>query len=125
MYLVDSNLIIAFFRSSEDNHEKARFFISALEQFVVTDYILLEVATVLSLKEGVKVARKAIELLKYTKEIFLFRLTDEELEKTTQFFMRQKHKISFVDASLIVLAENRGLELATFDKTLSKAASEL
>ncbi len=124
MYLLDSNIIISFFRSSEETHGLVKEFMNTLDAFAVHDYVLLEIATVLQLKEGKKIANKAVGLLTMTKNVLLLRLTDEELEETVHFFAKQSKKLSFADASLIVLAHNRGFKLATMDKNLIKAAKK-
>lgn len=124
-YLVDSNILIASLRASEDDHAKAVGFLENLSDFVITDYILSEVATVIRLKENLILAAKTIHLLTQNAQIHLLRLTDEELVETAAFFLTQKKEISFVDASLIIAAKNHNLTLATLDKNLAKAAQGL
>lgn len=118
MHLVDSSVIVAFFRTSEENHNEAAKLLSSLEAFSVNDYILSEVATVLRIKESLPILRKAVDLLRSTEGISLLRLTDKELHQAIDFFLSSKKKLSFVDASLVVLAKSRGLKLLTFDKDL-------
>lgn len=125
LFLVDSSVLIASFRESEHDHKKAVQFLKTLEKFIITDYVLLEVATVLQIRESLSIATKAITLLTQNAHVTVSRLTDEELVETTAFFLTQKQKISFVDASLIVVAKNRQLTLATLDKNLAKAADDL
>lgn len=125
MYLVDTNIIVSFFRENEDRYEDARKFLNTLETFVITDFILSEVATILIQKTDKGTMKKAMEFLQDNKNVFLIRSTKEELGETIELFLKQKRKISFVDISLMVLAKNHNLHLATFDSDLSKAAHEL
>lgn len=124
MHLLDSNVIIAKFRENEEKHASAKQFIEKLEGFVITDYILSEVATVLQLRDGKEKALQTIDFLLSTKGILHTRLTQEELEMTLDLFMKQEGKISFVDASLLILARSRDLTLATFDQDLAKSAKK-
>lgn len=124
MYLVDSNLIIAYFRPTEDKHHSACKFIDALESFAINDYILLEVCTVLQLREGHDAAAQAVDFLQKTKGLSFLRLNEEELEMTLDLFLKQKEKISFIDASLLILSKERDLTLATLDQDLAKSAKK-
>lgn len=124
MYLVDSNLIIAKFRQNEDKHESSSQFIAQLDEFVITDYILAEVATVLQLRSGKEAALEAIDFLTATKGIVHTRLTQEELEMTLDLFMKQEENISFVDASILILTKERKYNMATLDKGLIESAKK-
>lgn len=124
MYLVDSNLIIAKFRRNEDKHESSKQFLAQLDEFVITDYILAEVATVLQLRSGKELALEAIDFLISTKGIVHTRLTQEELEMTLDLFMKQQENISFVDASILILSKERKYNMATLDKGLIESAKK-
>lgn len=123
MHLLDSSVIIAFFRKRELDHKKARDILSSLDGFAVSDYVISEVATVLRIKEGVQIAGNAIGLLKWNTNVEVARLSEEEFEETIHSFLNEKKTISFTDASLIILAKKRGLKLVTFDEDLRKIAS--
>lgn len=126
MFVLDSNVIIAFFREQEERHQEAVDFMSGLEHFAITDHVLSEVATVLMHKEGIAVAREVLEFLVQTEGIELYQLNDTELDETLWRFAHQKKpRCSFVDMSLIVFAKERGFRLATFDKHLSQSAREM
>lgn len=122
MYLLDANVIIANFRKNETRHINAKKFIAKLSGFVVTDYILAEVATVLQVREGKVKAIKAIDFLTSTASILHTRLTQEELEMTLDLFLKQEEGLSFVDASLLILGKERGYTIVTLDQGLTKAA---
>ena len=123
-YLLDSNLIIAYFRPSEDKYDTACQFIDPLESFAIHDYVLAEVATVLQLREGHEVAKRAIDFLQSTEGLRFLRLSQDELEMTLDLFLRQEDKISFVDASLLILGRERDLVLATLDQDLVKCGKK-
>ncbi len=120
MYLVDSCTIISAFRPKESSFQESRDLLFGLPQFFITDYVLAEVVTILKFKVGLAAAQKALELLLYNKAVDLLKLTTEELADTVDLFSLHK-KLSFVDASLIVMAKSRGLALISQDNALSKA----
>ena len=124
MNLIDSNLIIAYFRPKEDKHEAACKFIDSLESFAIHDYVLLEVSTVLQLREGHDTAKQAIDFLQNTDGLKFLRLSQEELEMTLDLFLKQQEKISFIDASLLILSRERELTLATLDQDLIKCGKK-
>ncbi len=123
MNLLDSSVIISLFRKEETNHRKACEIFANLQGFIISDYVLSEVATVLRLREGLRIATKAVTLLKWNTDVEIIRLTDGELEMTTHLFLREKTQLSFVDASLLILAKKRKLRLVSFDIDLQKISS--
>lgn len=120
-YLVDSNVIIAYFRRNEHKHDQAKELLLRIGSFFITEYVLSEVATVLRLKEAKATVSEAINMLMWNENIKIIRLDKEEFEGTANVFLSSKKKISFVDASLIVLSSKRKYELVTFDKDLVKS----
>ncbi|MFA6024067.1 MAG: PIN domain-containing protein [Candidatus Gracilibacteria bacterium] len=117
-------MIIAYFRPAEDHHESACKFIDPLESFAIHDYVLSEVATVLQLREGHAVAKQAIDFLQSTEGLKFLRLSQEELEMTLDLFLKQNEKISFIDASLLILSRERDLTLVTLDQDLVKCGKK-
>lgn len=124
MILIDANVIVAFFRKSELDHERAREVIESLEEFAISDYVLGEVLTVLQLREGKPMAQTALDYLTQTKSILLARLSQEELEMSVDFFNKQNDGLSFVDGSLLILSRERDYSLLTFDKALIESAKK-
>ena len=125
LYLIDSCVIIAYFRKDERDHAKAVKWIEELEEFVISDYILAEVATTLRNKEGLDVAEKALRYLVFNENIKVMRITEEELGETIAFFMQNGEKISFIDASLLVMSKARRVTTVSFDKDLVRAGALL
>lgn len=125
MYLLDSNIIIAYFRTSELDHKAANDFIQKLDTFSICDYTLLEVATIMLLKESKSDVEKVMQFLQQNKDVAILRLSQMEMGEVLESFMKQNRKASFADVSLMILAKNRNLQLVTFDAELSKSAHEL
>ena len=86
---------------------------------------MLEVATVLLFKEGKEIASKAIDVLMKNKDIEFIRLTNKELQETIKRFQKQNKKFSFVDISLLVLENLRGMNICTFDKKLLNESKKI
>ncbi len=125
MYLLDSNIIIAYFRTAELDHKAAHDFIQKLDTFSICDYTLLEVTTIMLLKETKSDVEKVLEFLQKNKDVAVLRLSQMEMGEVLELFLKQKRKASFTDVSLMVLAKNRNLQLVTLDVELSKTAKEL
>ena len=124
MHLLDANVIIAIFREWVNDHKEAANFASSLTEFAISDYVLGEILTVMKIKDGLQEAKAALDYLINNKKVHLARLTQDELARTIAFFHDSKTDISFVDASLIVMAKGRDMKLATLDKNLVKAGAE-
>ncbi len=125
MFLIDSNIIISYFRAEEARHKDAMNFLDSLSEFAISEYVLSEIATIILFKSGMSVVKDVLDFFQNNREISILRLDEEEMGETLALFLKQKRKISYVDISLIVLAKSRGLQLATLDTELSKTAKEL
>ena len=122
MFLLDSSIVIAYFRASEPKHAQVKDWVNSMDGFTVSEHVLSEVATVLQIKETKEIANQALEFLSFNHAVLCLRLTQEELEMTIDLFLKQNEGISFIDASLLILAKERDLSLATLDKALAKSA---
>lgn len=120
MKILDSSIIVAFFRDNEESHVKAVNLIQSSEDFVVLDYVLAEVATVLKLREGLQLAELALGYLKSTDGIKIHETEPELFWSTVSFFSRNKNKLSFTDTLLLLLSREYRIPLVTFDKELAK-----
>lgn len=125
MFLIDSNIIISYFRKAEAKHKEAVKFLDSLAEFAISEYVLSEVATIILFKAGKEVVKKVLDFFQNNREVSILRLDEEEIGETMALFIKQRKKVSYVDISLMVLAKNRGLQLATLDAELSKTAKEL
>ena len=119
--VIDSSVWIGYFDELDSNHKKATQLMTAAAAagtIVVTEYVLLEVASVLKRKIGQK---KTAEIL-----TVLLQLDNVEVLESTYFFqstlemfltLNEKY-LSFVDVSLVVLAKD--FAVVTLDKQLAK-----
>lgn len=117
----DSNFFIAFFNISDKLHQRAKTLAKELlaqnTQLVISNYIFLEVVTVLSQRVG---KFTALEVGKYFIENSSIQTIhiDEELQRYSwKIFQEVKDKnIGFVDCSIIAAMKAEGIShLLTFD----------
>lgn len=114
--LVDSSVLISFFRVNEPDHEKAKEILSQRDNFFVLNHILGEVYTVLMLRESYSVAKGAFSWILKEEGFVVLRPTDEEMTHLADFITDNKSKLSFVDILLLVISRVRNYELVTFEK---------
>ena len=116
--ILDSNVWIAFFDKEDSTHKKAVQVFKKLKvsELAVTEYIILEVASILKKYAGLDVANA-----------FLSGLVDEQvtiiedehlLKETVKIFANSaRNNLSFVDCSLVYLSGT--YKVITFDKKLA------
>jgi predicted nucleic acid-binding protein len=118
---VDSNYFIALFNFQDSLYRKARKTARSLDakrpQLVISNFIFLEVTTVLSQKRGKSVALEAGRYLAKSSFIEIIHIDEFLHQQTWEIFQAIKYKdISFVDASTLAVLRVEGIaELLTFD----------
>lgn len=122
MRILDSSVLVAFYRDNEFNHIKALDLVQSSEDFIIMDHVLAEVATVLKMREGLEVAKKALEYLISTDGIKIYETQPELFWSAVSFFSKNKGKLSFTDTLLLLLSRENRIPLVTFDKELAKMA---
>ena len=116
MYLIDSSVWVALFLDFDVSHKKAIEIFSAVDDKIYLPYcIILEVATVLAYKHSKKQANEFLEYITDNEDIILI---NNEIKSEVDFYKKINKKISFTDASIILLAEKFDLLLLTFDKQI-------
>ena len=118
MIILDSNIWIAFLNIDDFNHKKAeRVFKELSEKIILTEYVLLEVTTVVSLKVSKEAANNFIKTVVDNKDIEILPSSKEFLEGVIKFYLSKKNKnLSFVDYSLAYLSQK--FKVLTFDRKL-------
>ncbi len=118
--IIDSSVFIAYFNESDSQHKKALSVFKNLnvEDVLISEYVLLEVLTVIQNKVSRKYALKL-------KDSILVNFSDSILRSgdffsdTLDLFGVNTGKLSFVDVSLLVLSKK--YEVITFDRNLKRA----
>ncbi|HFC77022.1 MAG TPA: type II toxin-antitoxin system VapC family toxin [Candidatus Moranbacteria bacterium] len=119
MIILDSNIWIAYLNKSDSTHQQSLkiFQKTNAKDILMTEYLLLEIVTVLKQIRGYKFAQEFIQLV--TDENIPFIESKNFYAKTLLLFQSlNEDKLSFVDVSLLHLSKK--YELRTFDKDLRK-----
>lgn len=121
MTILDSNIWIAFFNKNDNQHRKASLIFSKIkDEILISEYIVLEVCTVLAIRVNKKIADNFLEIVLHNQDVQILPSSSDFFHKSIKNFLDYKHKdLSFVDISLLNLAKN--YKLLTFDKKLEKA----
>lgn len=125
--LIDSNLLVALYNPSDNQHLKARNLIESLSkkenEFFIHSLIILEVLTVLKQKSPPKIFKMVKNYLFnpacYTllKEKFFLQADDFVFK-----IFEENKKLSLVDAKIIEVSLLNNLALLTLDRNLKTAA---
>ena len=117
--IFDSNVWIGYFNTADTTHAQAvAYFKKYGDQTVVlTEYVLLEIATILKQKIGYAATNKIITTLLQTENIKLLPSSEYFSATLTKFLEYKDKYLSFVDTSLVVLEDD--FTVITFDKKLA------
>ncbi len=122
MIFLDSSVIIAYKNSDDINHEKAVNIFQKLNAGdfgigVISEFVFLEVTTVLALRKSMEAAKDVGSVLLDAKELEIMKAS-EVFERSWEIFSNQEDSgLSFVDASNLACMEMRKIrKIATFDK---------
>lgn len=121
--LLDSDVLIGFFYVQDPHHQAAGQLIQSLKRektrFVITQYTISEVATVLSHKVNQKLAQKFLETAAHLPTIYI---PEEVFNQGLQLFAKQQKKgNSVVDCiNVVALKKYRLTAICSFDKAYEK-----
>lgn len=121
MKILDSSVIISIFRQQEKNHKKAIQIFTSNEKFLIPEYVIAEVLTVLKMREGLETANKCYDFMSNTKDVEITPIENIIFNKALTYFSQNKNNLSFIDTILLILSKENQLELISFDKDLQKA----
>lgn len=125
--LIDSSVWIAYFDRDDSHADRAK---KILDEYtadssilLVTDYVIQEVVTVLLYKNKPMIVERFMEYLDDEPSIEIVSIDAHHVRKTIQFAKTKywRPKLSLTDWSLLFLARNLNLHLATFDNQLYNA----
>ena len=121
MTILDSNVWIAYFHERDALHHKAaRLFEQSSAPFVVLEYVLAEVCTILTQHAGKDSADLFIDFSMSNRDVRLLPVAPEVFSTLVQFY-RDNHNrsLSFVDMALLWFS--RSYPVVTFDRKLGNA----
>lgn len=122
--IFDSNVWIAYFHTTDSSHTKAEAVVAqyAGQTIVLTEYVLLEIATLLKQKIGPAQTNTILTTLLQTENILLLPSGDFFTPTLTAFLSSHEKQLSFVDVSLLVLSAD--FTVVTFDRKLKNAIAK-
>lgn len=122
---LDTNILVALYNREDTLHQKAVNIFQELAKrkakLVVSNYVLLEIFTILSQKAGKKKAIEFGKMIKDQKPFLIKRINEDLEEKTWNVFEKVKDKnLSYVDCSIITVILGGDYQLVTFDQKILK-----
>ena len=122
MILLDTDFIFNFFDENQSNHSKANDLVEKYVdcQFIISNLVRQELATVLSVRLGYQFWREVEAALSEFEVIDIF-LKEDQTQSIWELFNNFKKKnISFIDCSNLYLAQKYNYKIASFDKFYPK-----
>lgn len=123
--LIDANVLVGLYRSDDSAHRAAIEMVSEIKRgetkIVILNLVMHEIATVLSMRVGMDLARKFLKDYKNIVDMEIF--MDEDLEKQAwEIFTQQKKRgTSFVDCANLAVIQKYKLDgILTFDEFYPK-----
>ena len=126
MIVLDSSFLIAYHNKRDTHHEAAsdvmaRFLDGEWGHGLLLEYVVLEVATVLALRQSVDAATAVGDALLGAREVEFVPCSALFLDTYRTFRAQKRGALSFVDAAIVALARQRGISnVATFDSEFGK-----
>ena len=127
---VDTSAWVAFFNSSDANHEKALLQWESIKQKkspLITSYFIFdELVTLLRMKSGYVMAEKAGKTLLTSPSLQMLLPDQKHMLKAWDFFQKYKdHEFSFTDCTSFILMKEHKTHLAwTYDGDFKEAGFE-
>lgn len=122
MLILDTSFLFAFFQETDDHHNKAVQLTASLEEdivyfpFLVFQELLTLLTSRYSSKEAVRISEIMLDKDFPAK---ILKIDEEYFEQSIKMFKKLgKHRFSFVDVSLLVLASELEAKIITFDTRL-------
>ena len=126
MIFVDSDVVIAYNLIEDEQHQKAikvfeRISAGNYGDMVISEYNIIEVATVIGLKESYSKSIEVCEILMDAKEVKIVKGDLIFSDSWKEFKLHRNLKLSFIDASNLVAMRQLGIDsIATFDKKFKR-----
>lgn len=122
--ILDSSIIIAYFRKNELDHKKAEGIFDAHETLIIPDIVVTEVLTIIKMKEGYERAGQVVDFLLNCEGIMIVPTDEDIFMSAIGHFISHDNRLSLVDTQLFKFAKEEQIPLITFDKELAKLAAK-
>ncbi len=110
-FFVDTSFLVAYYNRNDKNHDSARAFVRDQMLWIVSDYIVDEFLTVLTVRGNKFLSIEAGEKIFSDESIVVLNIDSEIFEKAWQIYKKFYDKNwSFTDCSSYVLMKNLCIE---------------
>ncbi len=126
MILIDSNVIISYINKDDSKHKEALLLLNRIMNkeygnYIISDYIFDEIATVAFLRTNRKEAFKIGDFL--LENVDIIKIVNKLFFDSWTLFKQYK-KLSFTDCTNLAIMKELGINaIATFDKDFIKEVS--
>lgn len=122
MIVADSSFLVAFFDEADSQHKKAVEDMKYIEEkkvdIMVSEHVLGETATILLYHASLGAAKLFLD---YAQENFEIDPADgEHMPATIKIFINQNRQLSYIDASVVLLAKFLHLPVICYDENILK-----
>lgn len=124
MKILDSSVVIALFKIDDAHHEKAKEIFFDADDFIIPNYILVEVLSILKMKGGIEAVEKCLQFLYNSEGVDIHEIHPETFDEAVTYFTKHKNNLSFTDVLLLILSQKTKISLITFDKELEKISKK-
>jgi predicted nucleic acid-binding protein len=127
--VLDSSFLIAYHNAKDVHHRAASGLMARLiagewGPALLSEYVFLEVVTVILLRQDLSSAIVVGEALLHAREIEFVPGAEVFADAWRVFRDQRRTKLSFVDAAILSIAETRNVDaIATFDRGLARASN--
>ena len=124
--IADTSFLFALLAAEDSNHARAVEDSRRVGgQFVVLDRVLEELATTLAYKKGVLFSIDALGQIRSNKSFIIYPLSQNEVDSIFGLMGRIRRSLSFVDYSVLYLAESRNEGILTYDKQMQSVIKQM
>lgn len=124
MKILDSSVVIALFKSDDIHHKKAKEIFFDVDDFIIPNYILVEVLSILKMKCGSEAVKKCLQFLYNSEDVDIHEIHPETFDEAVMHFITYHNNLSFADVLLLILSQRTKISLVTFDKELEKISTK-
>ncbi len=118
--IIDTSVFIAAYDENDPKHLKAVGIIKETDNSgaFISDYIINETVSVALRKFGLTKAKEIANALTNSRKLIVGYTTQEDFKEIIELFKTQSDHLSFVDCSILWMAKEINMEVASFDKNL-------
>ena len=123
--ILDSSVIVAYFNEGDTQFLEARALMNETPEWLILEPILFETITVLQIRVGKTVAKKALHYLREDPKTKILNTDQHDIAEAFRYFELQTGSLTLYDWLLVAASKRTGIILKTFDQKLNRQAGQL